>query len=765
MSEAFGEIKFDDIEMLEIPDYDSTSETEAITDESSNGDDKDTIGGIFSTLKNELGLDDWLNTDKPLDFQFDVSEYKSSASLQHPFADAYTNYVNSLFKLIESLTSKQSDEQWDNFEEPVGLITSQTSQEARLRAKNEFINECFTNIIEHLQTLLEDPSLESTNPETDSRLTSTLHILLCLQSNYFYSEITNRPEFLCNWVNSISSKPSEELFETIMTSTPIPYLHPQFWNTMVSQFITRGRLSEAAEVISRSKFESLEETSLDLYNLISDFKLLLENYTSFSLKGQFAEWKLKACEFRDSFVNIRSNIIDDKEKIILSQIHDLANIITGLPKTIASYCDHWYEVYVAFALFQVRDNEELFKDFYKLALSEKPAPVYSTTTTELQVSEFEEQTFANILEENFLKVLETLYFLEPATAAYVAKLLEMKSYFNGYYVATSKASNLKSLVHRRTISEYFLTLHAYKCLNLQGLIPVGVGLLVKDGIINYQNSRVANKNIVAEVLPKYNFKTNDDLEWALTICAKLGLSNTAKQLHYKSGVKSLTDGYLFEALNRFVHCFDPTAVNYSSDNNAMKQVHYIAWDIIFQDSLINNRPCNDDLINNIVDNKVEKTLEIHPVIRQCLSPYAVLNEFFKGLKVKGNGPNSFSTYSKLIHLLRFNYLPKKYYPLLLSQFLPLLSKDSKTFDLQLSDLVIIIELLDTYEINVTEEENKEALSLYTYCIEHKEEVQEEYDWRKILKDDGVAIPQNLKQLFLALRGAIVAKIGKVYIDN
>ncbi|KAK6461450.1 protein in nuclear pore complex may function in nuclear envelope integrity may also be [Scheffersomyces coipomensis] len=755
--DSFQVHRFDDIEMLEIPEYDSSSsETETISQSSSTTTEQQSnIDNLFESFKSNLELDDWLNTSQSIDFNFNNDEYKASIGSNNAFSKSYVNYVNSLYKIIETVTSNNSELELE--EEPIGLI--RTRDRFNSQSKDELINESFTSIIENLYNLLNDSSIEYTSTETESRLNSTLHILLCLQGNFFYSDIKNRPELLCNWINSLKTKPDDDLVDTIMTNTPIPYKHPQFWNTLIIQYITGGRLREASDVIHNSKFEDLEDRSLDLFNTISDFKLLLENYTTFSLKGQFAEWKLKACEFRDSIVNVRSNITDNEEKIILSQIHDLANVITGLPKTTSSYCDYWYEVYVCFSLFQVRDNGDLFKDYYKLAIQEKPPAIHNSN--EFEVSELEDQTFVNILEESFLKVLQTLYFLEPATAAYVAKLLELKQYFNGYYSAASKISNLQSLQNKRTISEYFLTLHAYKCLNVEGLTPVGIGLLLNDSIASSQSANVERRNIIADVLPRYKFQTNDDLEWALTICAKLSLTKTAKQLYYASGVKSLSDGYIFEALNMLVNCFDPTSPSHGKENNGMKQVHHIAWDIIFQDSLINNRPFADDLINNIVSHNVEKSFNIHPVIRQCLSPYAVLAEFFRGLE--NNIDKSFSKYSKLNHLLRFNYLPKKFYPLLLCQFLPVLFQKDVKF--QLPDLVVIIELLDNYETTSTEEERKEAESLYAYAINHREEDSKDYDWRKVLDEEQITIPSDVNQVFITIRGAIVAKIAQVYITN
>ena len=128
----------------------------------------------------------------------------------------------------------------------------------------------------------------------------------------------------------------------------------------------------------------------------------------------------------------------------------------------------------------------------------------------------------------------------------------------------------------------------------------------------------------------------------------------------------------------------------------MRQVHHIVWDIIFQDSLVNNRPIKDELINNIISHKVDSSFEIHPVIRQCLSPYAVLIEFFKSLE-QSRSTRAMDNLSKLVHLIRFNHLPKKYYPLLLCQIIPFLIDSDMKF--QLPDLIVIISLIRLHRIN------------------------------------------------------------------
>ena len=73
---------------------------------------------------------------------------------------------------------------------------------------------------------------------------------------------------------------------------------------------------------------------------------------------------------------------------------------TGLPKTISSYCDTWYEVYLALSLYQVRDSNEVYIDYFKTAVSEKPPSDIFDDENE-NLDGLTEACFLNILENNF----------------------------------------------------------------------------------------------------------------------------------------------------------------------------------------------------------------------------------------------------------------------------------------------------------------------------------------------------------------------------
>lgn len=746
--------KFDDIEMLEIPDDSISSETESLSDSSASGPLKDK-----PSKQDYIRLQDWLDSDDVIEFQFDPEQYKDSLT-QNDVSKSYTKYINSLFKIIEGFTNDDITRiDLEDDEDPIGLISTSAKfgNSARKAQRMHKIDEAFTKIVENLTQYIHDIENIGVDEETTEQFYYLLSILDCLHANYFCSDTRMKPESIAKWINRFDYKPDKELVESVMVNSPKPYSHPQFWNTYLSQLITRGLLTQAIAAIEKSQYEELEENTPELFSVIQDFSMLLKNYTSMSMKHQFPEWKLSCCEFRDLFLKFKANISDSKDLIILNQIYDLLCILTGLPKTIAIHCYKWYEIYTALSLYQVRDDDKLFKDYFNVAISEKP-PALIEGSDDLSI--ISEQCFVNILEEKFLKMLVSVDTIDSATAAYVARLLELKGLLNNYYSAIN-SKDLQELINRKTISEYLLTTHAYQCLNSHYLVPVGIGLLSNNDISSSSQSFINNRNTISEFLPHYECKTNDDLEWALTICAKLNLIHTARKLYQIYGKKSLKDGYLYESLNMFVNCYDPDSMTNES-NEGMKQVHHIIWDIVFQDSLMNNRPIKDELINNIICHKVDSGFEVHPVIRQCLSPYAVLVEFFKSLE-QSRSTTAMDNLSKLVHLIRFNHLPKKFYPLLLCQIIPFLIDSGMKF--QLPDLIVIIELIDTFEFQATNDEYAEGENLYKYSISNIESTTESYDWRQILQQSGKTLPKDLKSLIKLLRNEVVAKIGKVYVDH
>ncbi|CAK9439401.1 uncharacterized protein LODBEIA_P35400 [Lodderomyces beijingensis] len=790
--------KFEDVEMLDIPqaekkveeeveeeayDQSSSSSTESLSEPSSeqnidgNCIESSTASPPEPSLLNMASvaqasgggdypeLLDWLNSDDELQFRYHKSSKKDSGLKPTAMYSAYINFINSNFKLVESLLSKLDyDEQVEDLSPPtIGVIsTSQKTLNGPI-SRSKRIDAAFQDLVENLQKLLEstaekgNAAEEEEQEEQKDKLSDVLLILKCIASTYFCADVRRRPEMVAEWVNSFDPQPPRELITEIMINQPRSYTHPLFWNGLVRKMVLRGLFQQVDEVLEHSNYIELRDMCNPLFSAIQDLKSLVSSYKSYCYKGQFMQWKILACEYRDSLSQLKREVTDWEGQdvnygTVFGQIYDIACIITGLPKTIATCSDSWYEMYLALSLYQIRDNESVSHAFFKSAISEvPPSPLVTNAGVDFNLDDLTEGTFINAMEGRIMKVMETLFDLSPATASYVSLLMELKGYFKDYHLNNTTG---KLLAPQKTISEYFLTRHAHDCLNLHDLVPVGIGLLGNGLIYQRPESTEVNRNTVAEFIPHYDIKSNDDLEWALTICADLQLVSTARDLYFQAGTQAFDDGFLYEALNNFVNCYDPLQVSGSTHLEGLHKIHFIVWDIIFTDCLVNNKPIRDDLLNNIVEQKLD--MELHPVIQQCISPYAVLKEFYDSLN--DSTVKASSKLSKIIHLLKFQYMPKKFCPLLLCQFLPFLATNQK---LPLPDLIVGVELIDNYESEATEEEKEQGEYLYDYSTKVQEiDTQSEHDWRI----GAEPIPPDVKSMLVLLRSRITAKVGKVFID-
>lgn len=728
-------MNFDNIEMLDIPDDSSVtlmSQTESMSESLASQQPK--------SPKEYPSLQEWLQGQK-LTFQFDAGDYKRSSKHTDAFSHAQARYVTSLYKVVEDLANSNVTLDLET-DEPIGVVS--TARDIGVNADKEYnetkINEAFAKMTD-LYSGFYDQVKDQLQDEDANAYLDLMLLLECVQANHFAVSLRQKPELILLWINKYDPKPENEFIDAVMYDTPQPYLHPLFWNTYMGDLLTRGMFEQAVSSLRASKYEQLASDCPELHAIVEDLLTLVSNYTGMALKGQFAEWKYTVCEFRDNFKKLKAGIETTGHVTIATQIHDLLYVMSGLPKTLGAFVTTWYEMFAALSLFQVRDDESVYSDYFELAMAEKGIDSSSDL----------EEAFSDVLLHKFLRVILAIDRYDPATAAYVSKLFELKGSFASYYgdVATEMLKGPGN-VSRRLVSDYLLTRHAFECMEVHALVPVGVGLLLNPVI---SSSDVNTRSVLDTFLPSYECFTNDDMEWALTICAKLNLTDTTKKLYLKQGEKSLEQGHLYEALNMLVNCYDETSSS-EETTTAMKKVHHIVWDLIFQDCLLNSSPVPDELLYNIVTHNIDPAFSVHPVIRQCISPYAVLAEYFHSV---GDKEQFAKNLSRLFHLLRFKYLPKKFVPLLLAQFMPFFLDDR----FQLPDLIVIIELIDSFELLLREEDDVEEL--YAYAVENPSEV--DYDWRVVTKMHGLAVPANVKELIKQLRENIVAKIGQVYIGR
>lgn len=742
---------FADIEMLEIPD--DASSVSSMTEGVSSSEASTNEFELFHSFIPQVDLNEWLDSeDALLDYEFQDSIYTRSLEPLNKFSEAYIEYVNLQYKILDQMSqfSLLPTDDPDQQDEPMGVVLATYNKKAtdNFIDDSPTIDDAFTKFTHNVKDFI--GANEDVDVDID-RFCCIGSILDCLRANYFYTDTALKPTLISNWVNWYDEQPDQDIADEVVINTPKPYLHPLFWSKYLAKLLVRGLTPQAVEALNQSLVEETKDSDPVFYQVVVDFKVLLETYSTLALKGEFTKWKYLCSEFRDMIPKLKSEIKEKTNSDLLDQILDLLRVITGFSITIEKYCENWYEYYLCLSLYKIRDDELIYKEYYEEAIQRFPPSVLDP----LDYSSVSEHCFSDILSGNMIKVLNTINRLDPTTTAYVSRFLEIKGLLQPYY------SPLKTITNAdKTISEYFLSCHAYDCLSVQGLYPVGFGILLNHNIFKNEERRYQNEQTIASVLTKLDFKTNDDLEWALTVCAKLHLRSTAKHIYLKYGKKSLEDGFIFESLNMFVKCYDP----YDMKNvEGIKEIHTIVWDLIFQDSLLNNRPVKDELINNVVKHEAE--FEIHPIINQCISPYGVLYEFFNSFQGTLYGDNYSVKHklSRLIHLLKFQFMPKKFIPLLLAQTLPFFI--DKRYQFELPDLVIIIELIDTFDLSASALEKSQGEELYLYSIDNIESDTEPYDWRTILRSQQIEIPKTLKEFIILLRNYITVHVGENFITN
>lgn len=840
-------MQFADIEMLDIPDDLSVT----LTSQTASPSDSPKIPGENTASgepkpKNYPSVQKWL-AGAELPFQFDADAYEHSSKAADDFSAAQTAYITRLYKIVEDAEKvHQNTSNSDELEAygPVGLVSGAgdtVASRSRLHLESR-LNEAFTLIVEAYGQF-HDQVAELLSDEDADAYADLAALLDCIHASEF-SPIRQKPELIALWVNRYDPRPDNATVDAVMYDTPVPYLHPLFW-AYITELVTRGMFVQAVESIRSSGYGELAETSPELHGAIEDLATVLDTYTSMALKGQFAEWKLTVCGYRDNWgregrmkgkkenekneENENEGKMEDnkeeeekdsdsdnandkeggdsaenedklagKEKedqsmdspsspalsssssndpeppnarqspdlvLMASQVSDVWRVLSGLPKSIAAAVQTWYDVYAALALFQVRDTD-VYDEYYSVAAAAKGVGPLAA-----------EQAFSDVLQHRHMRVILAVDAYDSPTAAYVSRLYELKGLLKEYYqqphdisddgmdvditASRQEAGRLPSSITLRTLSEYLLTRHAYECLEVHLLVPVAVGLLI--GVVRSPGTH----QVLAQFFPHYHCFTNDDMEWALTVCAKLGLSDTVRTLYIRQGVQSMRHGHLFEALSILAKCYDDLS---AESLEAMQQVHHIAWEILFQDCLLNSAPVPDALVENVVTNNTD--LDVNPVVQQCLAPYAVLAEYFRNLEKIQSGESGaqdasvmhvgessgelFSrNISRLFHLLRFKYLPQKFAPLLLAQLLPFFSGAR----FALPDLIVVIELLDAFELQAKGEPDVD--DLYEYAVENAPE--NAADWRNVLKAQGSVVPATVPLLVRDIRERIVASIGQVYV--
>lgn len=722
---------------------DQTDEVDEIEVDEDDLEDVDEVSGVQMIRFDEAPIpygcvDDWRQTSRILKFKLNpngidgigfisqdphsektIKVYPQETkiyTIETPFftnSDLYVEFVSNLYSIYEALGDEK------NYSVPtIGLVKRDAQRE-----HNEVLNKAFGMVVKEVESYIESKRLNNEDESSIFELEECLNIINCLKALYF-STPEELPKLICEWVNKADPQPDLELTESIM-SFEKPYKHPFFWK-FIKKLTLRGLYLNAANALRESKFEELQSIDLNLYNLISDSINLLESYPENSSIDIFKQWRLIAIK-----ASSNASIRNDNDLELSNNIRSFLNILSGNKEEILNSSESWYESILALIYYDIPSSEFL-QDYFELSIS-KNLP------NDLIIWE---SACLNIFENKFLVMLRSIGSFNVTIAAYVSVLCEAKGLLKSYSLK-DEVNIDEDLFSNDKFSSRLLYSHALDCLSISKLIPVGIGILATS-------KHPLSRSVIAEYLPRYEFKTNDDIEWALTICAKLKLPQISNAIYRIAGQKSLSNGFLLESLTFF------------SKAGEIGIIKYHCWNI-FENSLMLGKSINDLVINSIVDDSIliSKDIEISisPIIRQFLSPYAILYKFWK-YQEDGDLKNSFKN---LILLLKFKYLPKKLFGILIFLTLPFLIFNSNLRILNTNELILIINILDEFESQEKTVKNEKLLiesnDFYKYYIEKSEKS----ELLKLFQLKEIKYPKDLDELFLIVRKRINYEISKTFL--
>ena len=644
-------------------------------------------------------------------------------------ADAYVEYVSNLYSIYDALGEEKY------YSVPTAGVINREAQRNQINV----LTKAMSLTIEELQSYIDKKSTNANSEIEVFELEEILAVLNCLRALYFTPD-NEIPRALAQWINMADPQPDAELANGIMKSE-IPYKHPLFW-AFITQLTLRGLYETASDAFKQSKFEELHDDDEELYNLIVDCLHLLESYPENSPQEIFKTWKSTAAKALSN-----ASLRNTDNPMLLNNIRKLLQILAGDQTAIVEQSTSWYEALVGLVYYHIPSSELLTDYFNSAVSSHKPD---QTSIWELAC--------VDIFEESFLQALRAISSFSTATSAYVSALCEARGLLKGYsfdddFKVSSSLLISQDLFSTTNPSEFLIHTHALDCLTIHELAPVGIGLLAPS-------RNPTARSVIAEYLPRYEFQNNDDIEWALTVCASLKLPYIAHVIYRTAAQRSLAEGLLLEALKLFARAGE------------IEYVKHHCW-LIFENSLMRGEPIQDVIINATVDDSISiegvdrESLELTPLLRQTLAPYAILYRFWN-LKKEGSLRLALK---KLISLLKFPYLPPRLFGLVLSQLLPFVILLVPPKVLLKEDLLTVVKILDKYEEDIFNKKDKKSIVLTQECDElYRASISQEFEndstyWTKYLDDANVKPPHDLQTLLKVVRRNVAVEIGRAYLED
>lgn len=633
-------------------------------------------------------------------------------------SEEYVNYVSRLFEVYRALGEDRL------YSVPtIGLISSSESRE-HVAAVNVAMEAVTVELELYIESIRNKPSLFVRFLELEECLT----ILNCLKTVHFTLDTPGeeqRGKFIRNlmaWINRSDGEPDDELTEQVFAASSSDrkcFQNPPFWK-LINRLLLRGLLDQARACIDRSELLSyLNGQCTTSANAIRDLMALLGQYPMES-SSNFREWKTLALELAQTFSESETTISGD----LRDSIEDTLLLVGGHHSRILSYSKTWYESLCGFLLYYI-PSLELCEEYLQLSLKHNA----------VDVTNLWEQACVDILKSKVYSILPVLESLDTSAAAFSAAVCEAKGLIENYFDEENRdeGSNSSSddlFSYKNGMACYMLNNFAFELCSYgdKNLWSIAIGLISLSPIGNPSAKRTA----IAELLPHYPFKTNDDIEWMLSVCAKWRLPDVTKTIYIMLGNRLLYESNTIEAMANF------------SKAGKFSWVKRYSW-MMFEASVLQGCPLDDVVLNAIVKDEDERVIPkeildslVTSSMKQTLAPYAVLYLFYEAQ----SNENWSEALDLLLALINFPFLPQYYMVLLVAKFLyPVFLKDS-TKTMSEDSILSVLEAME----HKWDDNDEKSQNIYI-----------------ALRDAGMqTLPETLKVLHKSVRKELNLKLCKEY---
>lgn len=624
-------------------------------------------------------------------------------------SEQYLTYVSKMFEIYRELGNDRV------FSVPtIGVINAAATAE-HVAAVNLAMSALVTELEFFIDTIKEKKNAIARFFEMEEYLT----ILNCLNTIHFTVDTPGSPNVrenfinnLINWVNRSDGEPNEEYIHQLFTVTTGKKVFETsyFWK-LFNQLLLRGLFDQAVACIERSNILTSLGTQCEISaNALRDLVELIKQYPLDS-ENSFREWKSIVLELGQTYSDSETSITGE----LRDYIEDTLLLVGGHQSKILYYSATWYESFCGFLLYYI-PSLELSQEYLQLSLQSHSADVTNSW----------EQACVDLIRGKIFSILPILESLDTGTAAFTAALCEAKGLLENYFDDTDVDlcyEGIEDLFsYRNGMACYMLNNFALELCSHgdRQLWPIAVGLIALSPVSN----NTAKKMAIAELLPHYPFKTNDDIEWMLSICAKWKLPHVAKSIYITLGNKLLYESNTIEAMANF------------SKAGKFEWVKRYSW-MMFEASVLKGSPLDDMVLNAIVSDNDSAVIPkdildslVTSAMKQTLSPYAVLYRFYE-TQSQSNWPNALQL---LLALIEFPYLPRCYMVMLMARFLyPIFLEDDK----KLMDESTILRIIEALE-NKWDSQDEKSINIYT-----------------TMHDEGIisagALPLDLQSFLKAIR--------------